>query len=100
MYNYNMLEAINCFEKKFDAYEFNMFLSILVECEKEGNFIELLENFNKTLDIRYFKFLNMQYSKKLSVTLVAIIIALVNSFVIVGYPIISEISTSLYNIFE
>lgn len=100
MYNYSILESVNGFEKKFDTYEFDMFLSILVECEKEGNYIELLENFNKTLDIRYFKFLNMKYAKNLSITLIAIILALANSFLIVGYPIISEISTSLLDMFK
>lgn len=100
MYNYNMIEAVNGFEKKFNTYEFNMFLSILIECEKEGNYVELLENFNKTLDIRYFKALNIQYAKNLSVTLIAIILALTNSFLIVGYPIISEISTSLFDMFK
>ncbi len=100
MYNYSILDAVNYFENKFDTYEFNMFLSILIECEKDGNYVNLLENFSKTLEVRYFKVLNVQYIKNLSVMLFSIIISLIDSFLIVGYPIFSEISISLMDTFK
>ena len=100
MYNYNILKAVNDFEKKFNAYEFDMFLSILVECDKEGKYIELLENFEKSLEVRYFKYLNQQSIKNTFVIVFAIIIALANSFLIIGYPIVFELITNVYDIFS
>lgn len=100
MYNYNILKAVNNFENKFNSYEFNMFLSILVECEKEGNYIELLENFNETLEIRYIKNLNVEYMKNMAITILAIITALFNSFLVVGYPIIYEITSNIFEMFK
>lgn len=100
MYNYNILKAVNNFENKFSSYEFKMFLSILVECEKEGNYIELLENFNESLEIRYIKSVNFQYIKNLSLTMFSIIVSLLNSLFIVGYPIIYEITSNMYKMFK
>lgn len=100
MYNYNMVLAVNEFEKKFNTYEFNMFLSIFVECEKEGNYIELLENFEKSLEVRYYKYLNLQSLKSTFVIFFAIIIALFNSFFVIGYPIMFEIITNISEIFS
>mgnify|MGYP003288926480 CR=1 FL=1 len=99
MHNYNMVLAVNEFEKKFNTYEFNMFLSILIECEKEGKYIELLENLEKSLEIRYFKYLEIQSIKNTFVIVFAIIIALLNSIAIIGYPMIIEIFTSVNEIF-
>lgn len=100
MYNYNMIIAVNDFEKKFNTYEFNMFLSILIECEKEGKYIELLENFEKSLEVRYYKYLNVQSFKTTFVIFLAIIVALFNSFLVIGYPIMFEIIANISEIFS
>lgn len=100
MYNYSILKAVNSFEKKFDTFEVNMFLSILIECEKEGKYIELLENFEKSLEIRYFKYLNVQSIKSNFIMILAIIISLINCFFVVGFPMIYEIYKNLFEIFS
>ncbi|MEG0872748.1 MAG: hypothetical protein RSD14_01295 [Clostridia bacterium] len=100
MYNFNILKAVEEFETKFNSYEFNMFLSILIQGEKEGNMLEGLETFNDSLDLMYFKYLKLKASKRLLFVSFATIISLINSFVIVMYPIAVQVSSNLTDIFK
>ena len=100
IYNFNMLKAINEFENKFNCYEFNMFLSILIQGEKEGELLENLEGFSSSLELIYFKYLKYKSSQRILFVLLATIISVLNSFVIVMYPIITQIGQNLSDIFK
>lgn len=100
MYNFNIIKSVNEFSQKFSFYEFNMFLSLLIQGEKEGNLLELLENFTETLDLAYFKYLKYKASQRSVVVILTTIISIINSFIIVLYPIIIQISSSFADIFK
>ncbi len=99
MYNLNMRMAIENFSKKFNSYEFNMFISILSDLDKEGNMIEGLEIFSGTLENLYFKYLRYKASKNFLLVSFSTVISLINIFAIVAYPMFIQISDGLKNIF-
>ena len=100
MYNFDILKAISIFSSKFKSYEFNMFLSLLSQGEKEGNLIQILETFGDSLELSFFKVLKYKTSTRTIMIIVATLVLLINSFAIVLYPIIIEISTSFVDIFK
>ena len=100
MYNFNIFKAISIFSKKFNSYEFNTFLSLLLQGEKEGNMLEVLENFYDSLQLIYYKNLKYKSSKRSLLIILATIILLINSFAIVLYPMAIEISSSFTQIFK
>jgi Flp pilus assembly protein TadB len=100
MYNFNILKAINEFENKFNSYEFNMFLSILIQGEKEGKLLENLEIFNSSLELMYFKYLKYKESQRIIFVSFATVISVINSFIIVMYPIGVQITQNLSEIFK
>ena len=100
MYNFDILKAISIFSSKFKSYEFNMFLSLLSQGEKEGNLIQILETFSDSLELSFFKVLKYKTSTRTIMIIVATLVLLINSFAIVLYPIIVEISTSFVDIFK
>lgn len=100
MYNFNIVKASGDFQKKFSSYEFNMFLSILIQGEKEGNMLELLESFSGSMDLMYFKFLKYKAARKTFVIIFSTVISMANSFLIVLYPIIIQLVDNFSNIFK
>jgi len=100
MYNFNILKAISIFSDKFNSYEFYMFLSLLAQGEKEGNMIEILDTFYDSLQLTYLKNLKYKSSKRSIMIVLSTIVVLINSFVIVLYPIIIEISSSFAEMFK
>jgi hypothetical protein len=100
MYNFNILRAIEDFKEKFSSYEFNMFLTVLKECEREGNAVESLEAFGKTLDFAYFKYLKLKSANRIIFVSLATVISLINIFLIIMYPIAIQISQNLTDIFK
>lgn len=100
MYNFNIIKAVDEFSQKFSFYEFNMFLSLLIQGEKEGNLLELLESFIENLDITYFKYLKYKSTQRLVVIIFTTFISIVNSFLIVLYPIVIQVSQSFTDIFK
>ena len=100
MYNFNIVKAVDEFSQKFSFYEFNMFLSLLIQGEKEGNLLELLESFIENLDITYFKYLKYKSTQRLVVIIFTTFISIVNSFLIVLYPIVIQVSQSFTDIFK
>ena len=100
MYNFNIFKAISIFSEKFNSYEFNTFLSLLLQGEKEGNMLEVLENFYDSLQLIYYKNLKYKSSKRSLLIILATIILLINSFAIVLYPMAIEISSSFTQIFK
>lgn len=99
MYNLNMERCLEGFRKKFNSYEFNMFLAMLSDIEKEGYIEEGLKVFEKTLESLYFKYLRYQASKNFLFISMTTVISLVNIFILVGYPIFMQISDGLQNFF-
>ena len=99
MYNLNMQRGIEEFSKKFNSYEFNMFLSVLTDADKEGNMIEGLEIFSQTLEAMYFKYLRYKSSKNFLFVSLATVVSLINIFLLVGYPMIVQISSGFKNLF-
>lgn len=100
MYNFNMIKAIDNFKLKFNSYEFNMLLNIILQGEKEGKIIESLTIFSETLDLSYFKYLKYKETKRIMFVVVASIISLINITILAIYPIIMQISENLQNIFN
>jgi hypothetical protein len=77
-----------------------MFLSLLTQGEKEGNMIEILETFLDSLELMYFKNLKYKSSKKALGIILITIVVLFNSFIVVLYPIIVEVTTSFTSLFK
>ena len=100
MYNFDIFKAISTFLTKFNSYEFYVFLSLLLQGEKEGNMIEILENFYDSLQFKYFKNLKYKASVRTIMIIFSTLILLINSFAIVLYPIITEISFSFTEMFK
>lgn len=100
MYNFNIFKAIEIFSTKFKSIEFDMFLSLLAQGEKEGNVIQLLDIFSDSLELTYLKNLKYKSSKRTITIILSTIILLINSFAIVLYPIVIEISSSFTEMFK
>lgn len=100
MYNFNIFKATSIFSTKFNSYDFYMFLSLLSQGEKEGNIIEILESFYDSLQLKYFKNLRYKASIRSTMIIISTLILLINSFAIVLYPIIIEISSSFTEMFK
>lgn len=100
MYHFNFVNLIEEFEKKFHSYDVKMLLTVLLEGQKEGKYIALLENLEKTLELRVLKYEKQEYTKKLIFTIFSITVVLINCFFVVGYPIIYEITMNFTKIFK
>ncbi len=100
VYNFDMIKAVEDFQNKFNSYEFKMFLSILIDCEKDGNLLENLEIFSQTLDIIYFKYLKSKSAKRIIYVSLATVVSLINILFLVMYPIIVSITSNMENIFK
>jgi len=100
MYNFNIQKAISIFSLKFNSFEFNMFLSLLAQGEKEGNITQILDTFSDSLELSYFKNLKYKSSTRAIMLIISTLILLINSFAIVLYPIIVEISSSFSEMFK
>lgn len=100
IYNFNITKAVAEFSEKFSFYEFNMFLSLLIQGEKEGNVLELLDNFINTLDFVRFKYLKFKASQRTILIILTTLISMINSFLIVLYPIFIQISNNFKDIFK
>jgi hypothetical protein len=100
MYNFNMMKAIDNFKLKFNSYEFDMFLNIILQGDREGKIIESLSMFSETLDLSYFKYLKYKEVKRIMFVTIASIISLINITILAVYPIIIQVSKNLQNIFS
>ncbi len=100
MYNFSMIKATDNFKLKFNSYEFNMFLNILLQGEKEGKMVQSLTVFSEMLDLSYFKYLKYKETKRIMFVVVASVISLINITVLAVYPIIMQVSENLQNIFK
>jgi len=99
LYNLNTSRAVEDFSKKFNSYEFNMFISILLDSNKNVGLKEEFEAFNKTLDIVYFKYLRYKLEKNFFIVSMFTVVSLINIFLIVGYPMVMQISSGFQNLF-
>ncbi len=100
MYNFSMIKATDNFKLKFNSYEFNMFLNIILQGEKDGKIIETLNAFSETLDLSYFKYLKYKEAKRVIFVTLACVISLINITILAVYPIIIQVSENLQNIFK
>ncbi|MDD2376863.1 MAG: hypothetical protein PHD15_05520 [Clostridia bacterium] len=100
LYNFNMIKAIDNFKLKFNSYEFNMFLNIILQGDREGKIIESLIVFSETLELSYFKYLKYKEVKRILFVTLASIISLINIIILAIYPIATQISENLQNIFN
>ncbi|MDD4375209.1 MAG: hypothetical protein PHR25_00270 [Clostridia bacterium] len=100
MYNYNIKKATNQLNSAFDYYEVKLFLSTLLNSEREGNVIENLEKYNTVLDVSYSRYLNKQMGKKLIYLTLGTVLSLINILLMVMYPIFIEMAQNLQTIFK
>jgi len=98
--SYNIRKAINLLREKFNYYEMELFVSTLINSEREGNIIQSLEKYNMILDISYSKYLSKENSKRLLYLTFGTIISLINIIIIVMYPLFIEMSSNLQMIFR
>lgn len=100
MYHFNMAKAISSFETCFPCYEFHLFLSLLLQGEREGNTLALLENLTQSLTMSYQKVVKMKEAKRMLFLIFSTMVAVGNSFAIVAYPLIMELTQSFQDIFQ
>jgi hypothetical protein len=98
--NFNIIRATEEISKKFDCYEFKMFINILIEADKKGKIYDTLVLFDKTLEISYYKYLKYKQFKRIIFIILSCIISLINIVMITVYPIFIQISENLQNIFK
>ena len=99
MYNFNIEKSVDNIRDKFNCLEFNMFLDILIQGEKEGKLIQNLEMFSENLELSYFKTLKYKASKRMMYVVLSCLIAVVNIALITVYPLINEIMQNMSSIF-
>lgn len=100
LYNFNINKSSKEFSYKFNSYEFNMFLSILIQSQNQNNIVEALDNFNSNLELSYFKYLKLNSAKKTLMIVFSTIIILANTILITIYPMINQIGENLNVIFS
>ena len=98
--SYNIRKSVNLLKEKFNYYELELFVSTLINGEREGNIIESLEKYNMILDISYSKYLSKENSKRLLYLTFGTIISLINIIIIVMYPLFIEMTANLQKIFS
>lgn len=99
MYNLNLKRAIEPFSKKFNSYEFNMFLSVISDLDNPNSMLERLEIFSKTLESLYFKYLRYKAEKNFLIASLTTVVSLINIFLLAGYPMAVQISSGFENLF-
>jgi hypothetical protein len=98
--NYNVAKVAKNFSEKFSSYELDMFLSVLMQSEKEGNIIQNLENYLKNLDMFYYKNLKKVMLKRTTYVAISTVITLINTLLIILYPMFIQITSSINEIFK
>lgn len=98
MYNFNIEKSVDNIRNKFNSFEFNIFLDILVQGEKEGKLISNLEMFSETLELSYFKTLKYKESKRITLVVMSCIVCLINISVTAIYPLFTQVISSIGNI--
>lgn len=99
MNGYKLKPPSKRLENKFSSYELAMFLSTLIQGEKEGSLLEGLEKYRETLELNYFKYLKRKTAKNLLYVTFGTIISLINIVAIVMYPILVQVLNNLQLIF-
>ncbi len=100
LYNFNIESASQILKEKFNSYELNMFLSILIQNQKNGNIIKMLENFLDSLELSYFKFVKFKMSKKSLLLIIVIFVVLLNTLLLMMYPILNQIISNFEIMFK
>lgn len=100
MYGYNIKQAAINLEKKFKSYELSLFLSTLIQGDKEGSLQESLEKFSETLELNYFKYLKKKSAQRLLYVTLGTVFSLVNIILVVMYPILKQVIDNLQVIFS
>lgn len=100
MYNFSIQKAVQRFSKKFQSYELSMFLNVLIQSENEGNMVENLENYIKSLDAVYYKRLKQNMMRRTLYVSFATILTLINILMIVLYPMFVQITDGINLIFK
>lgn len=100
MYGYNIKQAAISLEKKFKSYELSLFLSTLIQGDKEGSLQESLEKFSETLELNYFKYLKKKSAQRLLYVTLGTVFSLVNIILVVMYPILKQVIDNLQVIFS
>lgn len=98
--SYNIRKSMNLLKEKFSYYEMELFVSTLINSEREGDIIQCLEKYNMILDISYSKYLAKENSKRLLYLTFGTIISLINIIIIVMYPLFVEMVANLQTIFS
>lgn len=100
MNGYNIRLASIKLEKEFSSYELNLFISTLIQGEKEGNLLENLDKLSETLELNYFKYLKKKSKERLLYVTLGTVISLINIILVVMYPMFKQVIDNLQIIFS
>lgn len=100
LYNFNLKPALNKFQENFYSDEFVMFVNILIQGDKEGKLLEMLEVFENTLDLSTYKYIKKKERKANFYIIIASFLSLVNIVIIAVYPMIIQIFENINQIFK
>ena len=99
LYNFNLKPALLKFQENFSSDEFDMFVNILLQGDKEGKMLEMLEVFENTLDLSQFKYIKKKEREASLLIILASILSLTSIVIITIYPMVIQIFENMNQIF-
>ena len=87
-------------ESKFESYELSLFLTSIIQGDKEGNVLDAVLKYKETLEFNYFKYLKKKASTRLLYVTFGTILSLINIVLVVMYPILMQVMDSLQIVFS
>lgn len=99
MNGYVLKRPAETLKNKFNSYELTLFLTTLLQGEKEGELIDVMTRCKEVLEMNYFKYLKRRATLKTLYVTLGTVVALINLALIVMYPIIMQVLDNLRLIF-
>lgn len=87
-------------EAKFESYELSLFLTSLIQGDKEGNILDAILKYKETLEFNYFKYLKKKAGTRLLYVTFGTVLSLINIVLVIMYPIFMQVVDSLKIIFS
>ena len=96
----NIEKSIKELQNKFDILEVNMFCNALMEYNKTGSIVEVLENLSEVLKDKYINKLKEDTRTKIVYITCGVILALGNIILIIFYPLFMSLGQGFNTIFN
>lgn len=95
MYNFNINKASQEILNKFNIEELNTLINILDENQNDENTVNLLKSYKELLNFKMYKIMKRNSLEDIYIILILSIILLINTFIIIIYPISAQIIDNL-----